>query len=54
MTHAIVPEAERRARGITAGLIRLSVGLEGANVLIEHLDRALRGFDPDFDPAGGI
>jgi methionine-gamma-lyase len=54
MTHAIVPEAERLARGITAGLIRLSVGLEGANVLIEHLDRALRGFDPDFDPAGGI
>ncbi|HEY1100541.1 MAG TPA: aminotransferase class I/II-fold pyridoxal phosphate-dependent enzyme [Myxococcota bacterium] len=52
MTHAIVPEAERLARGITPGLIRLSVGLEGADVLISHLDKALRGIDPDFDPAG--
>lgn len=41
MTHAVVPEADRLARGITPGLIRLSVGLEGANVLVEHLDRAL-------------
>lgn len=52
MTHAIVPEAERLARGITAGLIRLSVGLEGADVLMGHLDKALRGFDPDYDAAG--
>jgi methionine-gamma-lyase len=43
MTHAGVPEAERLARGITPGLIRLSVGLEGPEVLIEHLDRGLRG-----------
>jgi methionine-gamma-lyase len=41
MTHASVPEADRLARGITPGLIRLSVGLEGADILIEHLDRAL-------------
>jgi methionine-gamma-lyase len=41
MTHASVPEADRLARGITPGLIRLSVGLEGTDVLIEHLDRAL-------------
>jgi methionine-gamma-lyase len=41
MTHAGVPEAVRLARGITPGLIRLSVGLEGAAVLIEHLRRAL-------------
>ncbi len=41
MTHAAVPEADRLARGITAGLIRLSVGLEGADVLMEHLDRGL-------------
>ncbi len=54
MTHAIVPEAERLARGITAGLIRLSVGLEGAEVLMSHLDKALRGFDPDFDPSGAF
>jgi methionine-gamma-lyase len=43
MTHASVPEAERLARGITPGLIRLSVGLEGAEVLIEHLNCGLRG-----------
>ena len=41
MTHAVVPEADRLARGITPGLIRLSVGLEGADVLKEHIDRAL-------------
>jgi methionine-gamma-lyase len=43
MTHAGVPQVERLARGITPGLIRLSVGLEGAEVLVEHLDRGLRG-----------
>ena len=41
MTHAGVPEAVRLARGITPGLIRLSIGLEGAAVLTEHLRRAL-------------
>lgn len=41
MTHAVVPEADRSARGITPGLIRLSVGLEGTDLLIEHLHRAL-------------
>jgi methionine-gamma-lyase len=42
MTHAVVPEADRLARGITPGLIRMSVGLEGPEVLCEHLDRGLR------------
>jgi methionine-gamma-lyase len=42
MTHAVVPEADRLARGITPGLVRLSVGLEGTSVLIEHLDRAMQ------------
>ncbi len=41
MTHAVVPEADRLARGITPGLIRISVGLEGPEILIEHLDRGL-------------
>ncbi|HUG52088.1 MAG TPA: aminotransferase class I/II-fold pyridoxal phosphate-dependent enzyme [Vicinamibacteria bacterium] len=41
MTHAGVPEEARRARGITPGLVRLSVGLEGARVLEDHLRRAL-------------
>jgi len=35
-------EALRR-RGIPPGTVRLSVGLEGAQVLIEDLDRALGG-----------
>jgi methionine-gamma-lyase len=43
MTHSVVPEADRLARGITPGLVRLSVGLEGADVLLLHLDRALAG-----------
>lgn len=42
-THAGIPEAERLARGITPGLVRLSVGLEGPRVLIDHLRLALAG-----------
>jgi len=42
MTHSVVPEKDRTSRGISPGLVRLSVGLEGADVLIEHLDRGLR------------
>ena len=41
MTHAVVPEADRLARGITPGLVRLSVGLEGPAVLEDFLGRAL-------------
>jgi cystathionine beta-lyase/cystathionine gamma-synthase len=41
MTHADVDEAERKRVGITDGLIRLSVGLEDAEDLIEALARAL-------------
>jgi methionine-gamma-lyase len=43
MTHAVVPEEDRMTRGISPGLVRLSVGLEGADVLMEHLDRGMRG-----------
>lgn len=41
MTHADVDEAERRRVGITDGLVRLSVGLEDAEDLIEALEHAL-------------
>ena len=41
MTHSNVPEPDRLARGITPGLIRLSVGLEGPDLLMDHLDRGL-------------
>ena len=41
MTHADVDEAERKRVGITDSLVRLSVGLEDVEDLVEDLDRAL-------------
>lgn len=41
MTHADVPPEQRRAAGITDGLIRLSVGLEEPEQIIADLDRAI-------------
>lgn len=41
MTHAAVPPKERAATGITDGLVRLSVGLEDVEDLIEDLETAL-------------
>jgi cystathionine gamma-lyase len=40
MTHASVPREQRDARGITDGLIRLSVGLEDADDLVADLEQA--------------
>ena len=40
MTHASVPEENRRALGIDDGLIRLSVGVEDIDDLIEDLSQA--------------
>jgi cystathionine beta-lyase len=42
MTHASIPKAEREKSGVVDGLIRLSVGIEDANDLIEDLKQALR------------
>ncbi|MBE0515919.1 MAG: PLP-dependent transferase [Methanophagales archaeon] len=42
MSHASMPEDVRRSVGITDNLIRLSVGLEDVDDLIEDLDRGLR------------
>lgn len=41
MTHADVPEEERHARGLTDGLVRLSVGIEDKDDIIEDLSQAL-------------
>lgn len=41
MTHASIPREVRLANGITDGLIRLSVGIEDVEDLIEDLDSAL-------------
>ena len=46
MTHASIPADEREARGITAGLLRLSVGIEDADDLIADLDAAFASARP--------
>lgn len=42
-THASVPAERRAAMGITDSLVRLSVGIEDINDLLEDLDQALAG-----------
>lgn len=42
MTHASIPEEIRRKVGITDGLIRLSIGIEDIDDILEDLDRAIR------------
>lgn len=41
MTHASIPREIREARGVTDGLVRLSVGIEDLQDLIEDLDQAM-------------
>jgi cystathionine beta-lyase/cystathionine gamma-synthase len=41
MTHAAIPLAEREARGVSADLLRLSVGIEEQVDLIADLQQAL-------------
>ncbi|XP_067028412.1 cystathionine gamma-lyase-like [Acropora muricata] len=47
MTHASVPKDEKEILGISDTLIRLSVGLEDTEDLIEDLDQALKKAVPD-------
>jgi cystathionine gamma-lyase len=42
MTHASVPEDQRRALGISDALIRMSVGIEDVDDLIADLEQALK------------
>lgn len=42
-THGDIPEAEREARGINNRLLRLSVGIEGVQDLINELARVIKG-----------
>ncbi|MBK8846849.1 MAG: cystathionine gamma-synthase [Bacteroidetes bacterium] len=42
MTHASIPKEEREKTGVVDSLIRLSVGIEDANDLIEDLTEALK------------
>ena len=41
MTHAAIPKAEREITGVVDSLIRLSVGIEDVEDLVEDLDQAL-------------
>jgi cystathionine beta-lyase/cystathionine gamma-synthase len=43
MTHASVPPELRRKMGLTNSLVRLSVGIEDVQDLIEDLEQALAG-----------
>ncbi len=42
MTHASIPPAQRQKIGVTEGLVRISVGLEDIDDLIDDLAQALR------------
>jgi len=42
MTHGPLTDQERRVSGISEGLVRVSVGLEDADDLIDDFDRAIR------------
>jgi cystathionine gamma-lyase/cystathionine beta-lyase len=41
MTHGSIPKEDRERRGITDGLLRLSVGIEDLDDLIDDLTHAL-------------
>ena len=41
MTHAAIPREQRESRGVTDGLMRLSVGIEDREDLIADLDGAI-------------
>ncbi|KAI3864746.1 hypothetical protein MKX03_022957 [Papaver bracteatum] len=42
MSHSVIPAANREARGLTEDLIRMSVGIEDVDDLIDDLDYAIR------------
>jgi cystathionine beta-lyase/cystathionine gamma-synthase len=46
MTHAEVPVEERVARGLTDGLVRISVGIEDPDDILEDLAQALEQVSP--------
>jgi methionine-gamma-lyase len=44
MTHAVYSPEERAAHGISDGLLRLSIGLENTDDILEDIERALNTF----------
>jgi cystathionine gamma-lyase len=53
MTHAEVPVEERVARGLTDGLVRISVGIEDPDDILEDLAQALEQVSPAVGAASG-
>lgn len=47
MTHGSIPKEEREKRGVTDGLLRLSVGIEDVEDLLEDLGAALEAVSTD-------
>jgi len=43
MTHASIPRAEREARGVRDGLVRISIGVEDPDDILADLAAALEG-----------
>jgi methionine-gamma-lyase len=41
MTHSVIPREERLKAGLTDGLVRLSVGIEDVDDILDDLDQAL-------------
>jgi cystathionine gamma-lyase len=53
MTHVDVPVEERMARGLTDGLVRISVGIEDADDILEDLAQALKQVSPAVGAVSG-
>lgn len=56
MTHSTYTAEERQEYGISDGLIRLSVGLEGVEDILDDLQQALNSFvvEPSFNSRGSL
>ncbi|HET9097394.1 MAG TPA: cystathionine gamma-synthase [Candidatus Baltobacteraceae bacterium] len=52
MTHGSIPKQEREKRGVTDGLLRLSVGIEDLEDLIDDLKQALVAVEREAHAAG--
>ena len=51
-THADVPEEIRKANGITESVLRLSVGIEAKEDLINDLRQAIASFEKEWNRYG--
>ncbi|KMM37808.1 cystathionine beta-lyase [Guptibacillus hwajinpoensis] len=54
MSHASMPSEERKKRGITDGLLRISVGLENADDLLQDFQNALAAIKRYDTPTRGL